>query len=260
MNTTNLRDEKCYNPVRLTVFVVPEERGDERELLIVADVRREREFLKRRLDLIATKAGTVWHHTANQGTAGLGFLGYAEASLTEVLSGSRSLTVDTLAAVKGGERAVNCMQENIRVMCALARCHDGARQLGLREGLEIMARFSQGIYAPDLKVLVKEPGGVKRENTEVSETPGSQLRQVDQVLLPETSLLHLIFELMHVVYLRGGREVTWWLASNREAKMEVGLDISWSEEVGFLIAEAVGRAYGIGVEIVGKRSVRCIVW
>lgn len=256
MNTTNLRDEKCYNPVRLSVFIVPDERGFERELLVVAEVRREREFLKRRLDLIAGKAGTVWHHTANQGTAGLGFLGFAEATLTDVLSGSRSLTADTLVAVRGGERALKSTQENVRVLCALARCHEGARQMGIKEGLDIMARFCKGIYAPDLRVevgyLAGEPG--------VSETSGSPVRQDGQVLFPETSLLHLIFELMHVVYLRGGREISWQMVSNREAKMDVGFDISWPEEVGFLIAQAVGRAYGIGVESDGKRSVRCVVW
>jgi len=256
MTAANLRDEKCYNPVRLSVFVVPDERGFERELLVVAEVRREREFLKRRLDLIAGKAGTVWHHTANQGTAGLGFLGFAEGCLTEFLNGSRSLTADTLAAVRGGERALKGTQENVRVVCALARCHDGARQLGLKEGLEIMARFGMGIYAPDLIVAVRD----QQSESGVSETPGSQGRQAGQVVLPETSLLHLIFELMHVVYVRGGREITWQVVSNREARMEVGFDIPWAEEVGFLIAEAVGRAYGIGVESVGKRSVRCLVW
>jgi hypothetical protein len=259
MSTTNLRDEKCYNPVRLLMFIVPDESGLERQLLVVAEVRQEREFLKRRLDLLAGKAGAVWHHTANQATAGLGFLGFAEASLTEVLDGSRSLSADTLAAVRGGGRALNATQESIRVVCALARCHDGAREIGLKEGLEVFSRFSRGMYAPDMRVEVRQANDGGREDGEHGAS-GATVRQAGQVLLPETSLLHLIFELMHVVYLRGGREITWHVLSNREAKMEVGFDISWPEEIGFLIAAAVGRAYGIGVESLGKRSVRCIVW
>jgi hypothetical protein len=186
----------------------------------------------------------------------MGFLSFAEASLTDAISDSRSFSTDTLAAVRGGERALKGTYESIRVVCALARSHDGAREIGLRDGLELMSRFSRGIYAPDMKVEV----GLVPEGSGVQGASGTTVRQSAQVLLPETSLLHLIFELMHVVYLRGGREITWQVLSNREAKMEVGFDISWSEEIGFLIAVAVGRAYGIGVESVGKRSVRCVVW
>jgi hypothetical protein len=258
MSTTNARAEKCYNPVRLLMFIVPDDSGVERQLLVVAEVRREREFLIRRLDLLAGKAGAVWHYTANQGTAGLGFLGFAEASLGDVLDGSRSLSADTLTAVRGGGRALKGTQENIRVLCALARCNDGAREIGLKDGIDIFSRFARGMYAPDMRVEVKQ---INEEDTDgVQEASGPNLRQAGQVLLPETSLLHLIFELMHVVYLRGGREITWQVLSNREVKLEVGFDISWPEEIGFLIAVAVGRAYGIGVESLGKRSLRCVVW
>jgi len=259
MSTSDLRGENCYNPVRLSIFTVAHDSGEERHLLVVADVRREREFLLRRLDLLAGRAGAVWHHTANQATAGLGFLGFVENCLIDVLAGEREINADCLQGVKGGARALKWAQENIRVVCALARSNDGAKEVGLVESLEILSRFCRGMYAPDMRIEVTQLDERAEGIAEGGKFAISR-RQPGQILLPETPLFHLIFELMHVVYRLGGRDITWNVLTNREVTMEVGFDIAWSTEIGFLIAMSVGRASGIGVEALGKRLVRIVVW
>jgi hypothetical protein len=266
MNRLDSRGISVFSPVRLSTFIFPASKkldseinlegsssdiGDSdggvftRKLLVITEVRRDQEFLMRRLRLLAHHSSLLWHFLANKSTAAWGYLGYSEHVLKEKHSFREEQKRDLMSAVVGCLSSVVCIKDNMRVLCSLTRGSDVARDITLFDATRLVSNFCQGIFAPDLFIEVSD----------LNEQSSGEGKTVQEICI-----FHLLVELIIMIYQRGARRFKITMPTCDEARIEVDFDITWDKELGFLIASAIGRASGIKVSAMSKRCVQCTVW
>jgi len=237
MAGVDVRGELCFKPVRFNLLHLLDEHKNEGRLLVVEEVRAEREFIRRRQHLLSLFAGAGWHYAANLATAGLGYLSFLE----------RHFDSNEAQKVVGGiDKALRGVKECTYLVCAMARNHDGSRQIELKEAIELLSRFCKGIFAPDLVV-------------ETSRMADCGAYGHSRALVSEAPLFHLILELILVVYQQGARKIDFRMVSPQEVIIDLEISIAVSEECGFSVALNLGAAYGIQISVPKKNGIRCVV-
>jgi hypothetical protein len=238
MVSVDVRGEPCYKPVRFTLLHLLDAQHGERKLLVVDEVRTERELVRRRHYLLSLFAGAGWHYAANLATAGFGYLGFLE----------RHFESEEAQKVVGGiSKALKGVKECTYLVCALAKSHDGSREISLKEAVDLLARFCKGIFAPDLVV------------TATPFEPSTEQHGHRRGLVNETPLFHLILEIVLMVYKQGVRKVDFNVMSPHQLIIAFEKEVVMRGEFGYAVASNLGVANKMRVSLSNKKEIQCII-
>jgi hypothetical protein len=200
--------------------------------LLVRPLISERNWLKRRQMLLGRLSGRGWHYIANIATAGLGYLAYMK------LLKHPEDPSDLQNVLAGVDKSFRRVQASSRLLCALAREYEAAREMNFWELCRCVAAFIEGAFLPDFVVTV-----------EVDEDYSGPL-------VKEISVTHLLVELLCAARECSCRTLKFRSTGGQTIELLADRNLTFDHSVGFQIARQLGRVHGVEVQQVGPSVIR----
>lgn len=192
--------------------------------LLVRTLASESSWLNRRHVLLGRLSGRGWHYIANIATAGLGYLAYLKL-LKEPEDPS-----DLENVLAGVDKSFRRVQASSRLLCALAREYEAAREMNFWDLCRNVAAFIEGAFLPDFSVVI-----------EVGEEVGGPL-------VKEIAVTHLLVELLVAARDCSCRTIKFRSTGGQTIELLADKSLIFDHSVGFHIAKQLGQAHGVQVQ------------